>query len=269
LRIFGAPLDLSGSPCLFATFAAASRISAHDGFMQGNAIAELAHAMASIWQYRFATPRGNEFSEVDVPEWVDEALKYGANTSLAPGTSHTAHLNAVDGDGTIVALTFTHGHAPFGGRWAIPGSGVIMNSGMHNFTGSTVVERNGRLFGVSNMAPTIAVDHEDVRIAIGCPGARRIPSNIAMALAWHRLAGQDLQEAVSAGRVHAEDHVRVSCETARLGPVRGEALRRRFPTVDEETGERYYGPLTAIRHAPAGIEVGLDDRLFKGFGACA
>jgi gamma-glutamyltranspeptidase len=187
----------------------------------------------------------------------------------APDTSHTAHLNAVDGEGTMVALTFTHGHSPFGGRWVIPGSGVIMNAGMHNFTGCAVVQRNGRLFGVSNMTPTIAVDAEGTSLVLGCPGARRIPSNIAMVLAWHCLAGYGLQDAVSAGRLHAEDRVRVTCETGRLGTACTAALRARFPVVEEETGENYYGPLTAIRCTPTGIESALDDRLFNGFGARA
>lgn len=269
LRISAAPLDLTGSACLFAMCTAASRIGARMCLTDGKAIAELASAMASVWQYRFAVSDGNDFSSVDVAEWVDAALAYGGGTPVVPDRSHTAHLNAVDGEGTLVALTFTHGHAPFGGRWAIPGSGVIMNAGMHNFTASPVVKRHERWFGVSNMTPTIAVDAEGSGLALGCPGARRIPSNIAMALSWHRLAGYDLQAAVSAGRVHAEDHTRVSCETTRLGPARVEALRRRFASVENETGESYYGPLTAIRYAPTGIDLALDDRLFNGFGARA
>ncbi|HEX6795751.1 MAG TPA: gamma-glutamyltransferase [Casimicrobiaceae bacterium] len=268
LRIVAPPLELTGSACLFAMYAAASRIGAHTPLTEGTAIAELGEAMASIWQYRFATSAGSDFSNADIDEWVEEALACNSETPAMPDTSHTAHLNAVDRDGTIVALTFTHGHAPFGGRWAIPGSGVVMNAGMHNFTGAAVVERRKRWFGVSNMTPTVAFDANGARLAIGCPGARRIPSNIAMALAWHTLAGCGLQEAVSAGRLHAEDRARVSCETVRLGAASVEALRRRFSVVEDETGESYYGPLTAIRHAPAGIDVALDDRLFEGFGAC-
>jgi gamma-glutamyltranspeptidase/glutathione hydrolase len=269
LRIFAPPLGLTGSACLFAMYAAASRVHARLGLTDETAMAELAAAMASIWQYRFATSSGNDFSSVDAARWVDDALAYDAQSPVAPDVSHTAHLNAVDGDGTMAALSFTHGHAPFGGRWAIPGSGVIMNAGMHNFTGSAVFRRNGRWLGVSNMTPTIADDADGNRLAIGCPGARRIPSNIAMALAWHRLAGRDLQQAVSAGRVHAEDRTRVSCEMARLGPARTQALRRRFAIVEDEAGESYYGPLTALRYAPAGIDLALDDRLFDGFGARA
>jgi gamma-glutamyltranspeptidase/glutathione hydrolase len=269
LCISAAPLDLTGSACLFAMYTAASRIAARMDLTDGKAIAELAGAIASVWQYRFAVAPRNDFSKVDVAEWVDAALAHDRATPVLPDRSHTAHLNAVDAEGTMVALTFTHGHVPFGGRWAIPGSGVIMNAGMHNFTSSALVERHGRWFGVSNMTPTLAVDAEGSRFALGCPGARRIPSSIAIALAWHRLAGYGLQQAVSAGRIHAEDHMRVSCETTRLGPGRVEALRRRFPCVEDETGESYYGPLTAIRCASSGIELALDDRLFNGFGARA
>ena len=269
LRICAPPLGLTGSACLFAMYAAASRVHAGLGLTHETAIAELAAAMASIWQYRFSTSSGNDFSRVDVARWVDDALAYGIESRVAPDVSHTAHLNAVDGNGTLAALSFTHGHAPFGGRWAIPASGVVMNAGMHNFTGSAAVRRNGRWLGVSNMTPTIADDTAGNRLAIGCPGARRIPSNVAMALAWHRLAGCNLQQAVSAGRVHAEDRTRVSCEIGRLGPARTQALRRRFAVVEDETGESYYGPLTAVCIAPTGIELALDDRLFGGFGGRA
>jgi gamma-glutamyltranspeptidase/glutathione hydrolase len=269
LRIFAPPLELAGSACLFAMYTAAARIAARRCLKDALAIAELASAMASIWQYRLAAPGGNDFSDVDAARWMDAALAYGGRTAVMPDVSHTAHLNAVDRDATLVALTFTHGHAPFGGRWAIPGSGVIMNAGMHNFTASPTVRRRGRWFGVSNMTPTIGVDADGSSLALGCPGARRIPSNIAVALAWHRLAGVGLQEAVSAGRVHAEDRTRVSCETTRLGTSCVEALRGRFACVEDETGENYYGPLTAIRHAPGSIELALDDRLFSGFGARA
>ena len=57
LRISAAPLGLSGSACLFAMFAAASRISQRMPLTKETAMAELASAMSSIWQYRFATPR--------------------------------------------------------------------------------------------------------------------------------------------------------------------------------------------------------------------
>ncbi|HLX29535.1 MAG TPA: gamma-glutamyltransferase [Casimicrobiaceae bacterium] len=270
VRVQAAALGLSGSACLFAMCAAAARIGERFGFDAPNAIAELARAMASIWQYRFTTSGGNDISQATVGDWVARALAFEAAQETSLGLSHTAHLNAVDSDGMMVALTFTHGPVEFGGRWAIPGTGIIMNGGMHNFSRGAMVNRNGRWLGISNMTPTIATDESGNRLALGCPGARRIPSNIAMVIAWHYLAGLTLQQAVSAGRVHCEHEGRVSCETNRLGPERFAALRRRFPVVDDETGENYFGPLTAIAVDSSGnVDVGLDDRLFTGFAAHA
>ena len=269
LHIAAAPLGLSGSACLFAMFAAASRISQRMPFDDAEAMADLASAMCSIWQYRFSMPDGNDFSSLAVDEWVNAALDCDLAQPSLQDVSHTAHLNVVDGGGMMVAMTFTHGPAQFGGRWAVPGTGVIMNGGMHNFTRPAVINRHGRWLGLSNMTPTIAIGPDGSRLAIGCPGARRIPSSIAMVLARHYCEGRDLQQAVSAGRLHAEDRSRVSCESARLGHIRTAALRGRFPVVEDETGENYFGPLTAIHYASSGLNLGLDDRMFEGFGARA
>ena len=264
------PLDLTGSACLFAMCAAAKDIGERTGFATPDATAELARAMASIWQYRFSTPDGNDFSVVAIDDWVRRALAFDADGTTTTDLSHTAHLNAIDRDGVMVALTFTHGPVEFGGRWSIPGTGIIMNAGMRNFSRGAMVHRNGRWLGVSNMTPTMANDATGNRLAVGCPGARRIPSNIAMVIARHCFAGSQLQQAVSAGRVHCENGERASCEKNRLGPERVAALRARFPVVDDETGENYFGPLTAIAvDAKGNVDVGLDDRMFTGFAARA
>jgi gamma-glutamyltranspeptidase len=144
-----------------------------------------------------------------------------------------------------------------------------MNGGMHNFTRPAVIERDGRWFGISNMTPAIAVDGGGARIAIGCPGARRIPSNIAMALARHLFAGQGLDDAVAGGRVHAEDGSVVFGEEDRLEAGTVKALRARFGRFEPENGESYYGPLTAIRQDGGGVAMALDDRRYRGFGARA
>ena len=119
------------------------------------------------------------------------------------------------------------------------------------------------------MTPTIATDRDGARIAIGCPGARRIPSNIAIVLSRHLFAGEPLREAVAGGRLHAEDGTQVFGEPERLEPGAEAALRTAFDRFEPETGELYYGPLTAIRQSQAGIEMALDDRRYRGFGATA
>ncbi len=269
VRLQAAPLGFSGSACLFAFVEAAGRVAREGPLCSAAGMARLAGAMASTWQYRFAGDGRNDFEGVDLPSWIDAALAWRKPARLPVDVGHTAHLNAIDASGTAVALTFTHGPSLFGGRWTLPGTGVIMNGGMHNFSRPAVIERDGRWFGISNMTPAIAVDRGGARIVIGCPGARRIPSNIAIALARHLLAGQSLREAVAGGRLHAEDGSLAFGEAERLEPGVVDSLRTAFGRFEPETGELYYGPLTAIRQSTAGIEVALDDRRYRGFGARA
>lgn len=267
VRIQAAPLGLSGSACVFATFAAAARIAREESLSAAAGLARLAAAMASLWQYRFAMPSGNDFAGIDLDRWIDAALSTPAAARAGPVESaHTAHLNAVDAEGMIAALTFTHGPNWFGGRWALGDSGVIMNAGMPNFTRAAPLRRGARLFGVSNMTPCIATDAAGARVAVGCPGARRIPSNIALVLARHLIAGDGLQAAVSGGRLHAESSDLVTFEEERLGPDTRRALGARFARVEAEDSENYYGPLTALAIAASGaVEAAVDDRVWEGF----
>jgi gamma-glutamyltranspeptidase / glutathione hydrolase len=268
--IDSAPLGLSGSACLFGTLTAAHRVSKRRPLSDPAALVELATLMATMWQYRFGAPGGNDFGEGDVARWVETALGgrgEGSDEKL-PAAGHTTHLNAADADGTLVAATITHGPAWFGGRWAIPGTGVIMNGGMHNFSRPVLVRRNGRHYGVSNMAPSVAAGVTGGRVAIGSPGARRIPSNVGLAVARHAFAGMGLQEAVSAGRIHAESRDRVTFEISRLGSGIGSSLKQEFADVDEENWQDYFGPLTAIRaNAEGRYEAAVDDREIPGFAA--
>lgn len=270
VRLFAPTLGLTGSACLFATYAAAARIGAA-ALATSAGLAELAAAMARIWQYRFAAGGANDFAGVDIARWVDAALaSEGGGAEPAHEAAHTAHLNAADGRGMVVALSATQGHAWFGGRWAIPGTGVIMNGGMHGFTQGALARRAGRRMGVSNMAPTIAIDAAGDRVALGCPGARRIPSNLALALARHLVAQAPLQAAVSAGRFHAEQPGRVFYEEARTTRQLLDALRRRFDVVAPQPADDYYGPLSALRARASGdVLAAVDDREAAAYAAVA
>ena len=264
--LFASTLGLSGSACVFATFAAASRLGG-EALATARGQAELASAMAGIWRHRFGAGAGNDFAGVEIARWVEEALAGAAGGAIAPSeAAHTAHLNVADASGMVAALTATHGPAWFGGRWAIPGSGVVMNGGMHNFTRPSLVRRGERWIGVSNMSPTVAGDAGGNRVVLGGPGARRIPSNIALVLARHLVAAAPLQRAVSAGRFHAEDRARAFYEAGRTDTQLVEELAGRFPAVEPQSGDDYFGPLTAIRVSVNGrVEAAVDDRDAKGY----
>lgn len=267
LRIHAAPPTVSGSPSMLATLAAAAAV-AGDGALDSPAgLVRLAERMAAAWQYRFAVPGGNAIGDGDLAAWVGNALSHPfGGRPLGPGGGHTCHLNVIDGE-TAAALTFTHGPRWFGGAWALPGTGVLMNSGMQLFAWEDPVRRTGRNYALTNMSPTVAEGPDGALIAIGCPGARRIPSIIGLALARHCLGGWTLEEAVAGGRFHAECGREVSIEVERLDAETKAAFEARFESVAEEGSRDYYGPLTAIRREPGGgLDLVLDDRETPGFG---
>jgi gamma-glutamyltranspeptidase len=145
-----------------------------------------------------------------------------------------------------------------------------MNAGMLNFARAAPLRRGNRLFGVSNMTPTSATDAKGGRVIVGCPGARRIPSNVALVLARHFIAGEGLQAAVSGGRLHAEGADLATFEEDRLAPGVRTELGKRFARVEAENVDNYYGPLTALGIDATGeIRAAVDDRSWEGFSAYA
>lgn len=267
-HFYSAPLQTSGSPVLFAIVSAALKL-AKKNLELPSTMAMWAQAMASIWSYRLGAERGGDFDSASIADWVEQALAYRERPALSSDIGHTCHLNTCDGSGSLVAATLTHGPFWFGGRWAVPGTGIIMNSGMPLFASTPTIELQGRVYGVTNMAPTVVRSQNGTAIAIGCPGARRIPSIIGLALGKHLFGGLPIQRAVSEMRFHAETPIRVSVETNRANSELSDAFHNEFPQVENEDADSYYGPLTAIRRDTAGhIEFGLDDR-WKGTGLLA
>lgn len=265
--LFSAPLATSGAPCMFATLASGATLMAAGALDAPDTVRAWARHLAAIWTYRFGTERGNDFNNDTADAWVRRAIAFTAPVTISPSVGHTCHLNVVDQRGMAVALTFTHGPFWFGGRWAVPETGIVMNAGMHLFTGAKPVPAGGRAYAVTNMAPTVASLADGSAVAIGCPGARRIPTNIGLVLARHLLAGQDLQAAVSAGRFHAETSTAASLESGHWQPEIEQALAGAFDRVEVDDWRRYYGPLTAIRRFADGrVALGLDDRELRGYG---
>lgn len=269
MTVCSAPLGFSGSASLFGILEASHRSARQGSLETPEALNDLVTAMASIWQYRLSAPSGNTFTDVTIDQWVSRALSHRpTSTSSTHDPGHTAHLNVLDKAGTLVALTFTLGPRWFGGGWALADSGVLMNAGMENFARGRPFHHSGRLFSVSNMAPSIARMRNGSRLAIGCPGGRRIPANVALVLARHGFFGVALQSAVSAGRVHAEDLQEVFYEKARLHPQTDKVFAQRFARATEESWRRYFGPLTALLARPDGsVEFGLDDRGAPGYAS--
>jgi gamma-glutamyltranspeptidase/glutathione hydrolase len=125
----------------------------------------------------------------------------------------TTHISAADGQGTMVALTLTHGGS-FGAQVTVDGLGLILGHGMSRFD-----PRPGRPNSVApgkrplhNMCPTVVLKDGRPVLALGARGGRRIPNAVFEVLVGHLGRGLSLEEAVAAPRMHTEGDLRLTVQ---------------------------------------------------------
>lgn len=267
-RVFSAPLRTSGAACLHASLRALQIVTEKHDLESCAGLATIAQKMASLWQYRFSSKERNLLGQESLAGWVEDAVAYDSGVTRLPfGSGHTVHINTTDYTGMTASLTLSQGAQWFGGRWTLPGTGIVMNSGMHLFRWERPVVRRGLHHALTNLAPAIASDAHGEIVAVGAPGDRRIPSNVAMALGRHLVAGTPIDKAVAAGRVHAEDALIGAYESGRLDVGLNRELLRVFPQVDGDDAAFCTGPLTALsRDRRGAVTLGLDDRASPGYG---
>jgi gamma-glutamyltranspeptidase/glutathione hydrolase len=118
-----------------------------------------------------------------------------------PTSSSTAHVSAVDSDGTACAITASSG---YGSGATVPGTGLMLNNCLGepelNRLGLHALAPGTRL--ASNMAPSVGRSGSGEVLAIGTPGADRITTALMQVLGRHCLHGDPLPDAIEAPRVH-------------------------------------------------------------------
>ena len=183
----------------------------------------------------------------------------------------TTHFCALDAHGMTVAMTQSLIDA-FGSGVVVPGTGILLNSAMHNF--NPIPAQLGSIApwkrSVHNGVPTIVV-RPDGRpaLAIGGGGGTKIITGVAQALVHVLDHGWSIQEAVAAPRVHNEGgdsqiDSRVAVE------VRGALCRmgHRFEPVTSQFARPAFARINAIAVDTAGARwSGIDP--FGDAGAAA
>jgi gamma-glutamyltranspeptidase/glutathione hydrolase len=166
----------------------------------------------------FAALRRRSISPMRALEHVDPADPWPFNDDAIParpnarrvtwraGDSDTTHFCVVDRDRITVSMTQSIIDA-FGSGMVIPGTGVLLNSAMHNFNpipgqlGSVAAGKRS----VHNGTPTIVLSPDgSPRLAIGGAGGTKIITGVAQILVNVLDRGWSLQDAVAAPRVHNE-----------------------------------------------------------------
>jgi gamma-glutamyltranspeptidase / glutathione hydrolase len=144
----------------------------------------------------------------------------GDSRALKPGIAsregtHTTHYSIADRFGNAVAVTYTLNDW-FGARVTAPGTGVLLNDEMDDFTSKPgVPNMYGLVQGVANkiepgkrplssMTPTIVTRDGKPWMILGTPGGSRIITAVLHSLINVVDYGMDIQEAVDAPRIHQQ-----------------------------------------------------------------
>jgi gamma-glutamyltranspeptidase / glutathione hydrolase len=175
------------------------------------------------------------------------------------GSPHTTHLSCVDSEGMAVSITASMG---YGSGLVVPGTGIPMNNTLGepelNPKGFHALEPGERL--ISSMSPTVVSSEEGGLIALGSPGASRIPTAILQTVINVLDFGMTLEDAVLAPRFHAEGDLFAYEAGARTAD-----LERYERVLTYETPNMFFGGVNAVRRTPDGrFEAAADPRRSGG-----
>jgi len=132
--------------------------------------------------------RGKELSKSISIDKATKNSEISPYSNLTEGTN-TTHYSIIDKDGNAVSNTFTLGYS-YGSGVTIPGTGILMNNQMSNFSYDydspsisgrfanplNRLEPNKR--SVTNMSPVMTFEDNELRLITGSPGGARIPAAI-------------------------------------------------------------------------------------------
>jgi gamma-glutamyltranspeptidase/glutathione hydrolase len=168
----------------------------------------------------------------------------------------TVHTSAIDSSGLACSVTISAGY----GSGALPGdTGIWMNNCLGEIElspeGYHALPPGTRLH--SNMAPTVARRDDGAVLAIGSPGASRIPTAMLLTLLYDLRLELPLQEAIESPRLHVgHENGEILVDYEEGLPVdRLDVRQRRFDR------SMYFGGVAAVRLDPGGsFSVAADPR---------
>jgi gamma-glutamyltranspeptidase/glutathione hydrolase len=126
---------------------------------------------------------------------------------------HTTHFSTVDAEGWWVACTATV-NTTFGSKVVIPGTGIVLNNQMDDFSIQPGVRNAFGLVGaeanavgpgkrpLSSMSPTIVLRDGQPVLAVGAAGGPTIISQVLLAVEGVIEGGMTLDKALAAPRIH-------------------------------------------------------------------
>jgi gamma-glutamyltranspeptidase/glutathione hydrolase len=198
-------------------------------------------------------------------EFADRGADGGAATS-------TTHLNVIDRDGNMVALTQTL-LSVFGSKVLLPETGILMNNGIMWFDprpgGPNSLGPSRR--PLTNMCPAIACRGGSAWFALGASGGRKIFPAVLQIASFLVDHGMNLEDAFHQPRIDASGGERVSIDP-RLPEAVKRALAENFPLQPAELltyPTNFACPSAVLDDASTGERCGMSDVMSPWSGAVA
>jgi len=148
----------------------------------------------------------------------------------------TTHYSVVDAAGNAVATSYTLGYS-FGSGLVIPGTGIILDNQLRNFSHrvlnhSNVMQAGKRM--LSTMCPTFVFNAEGkLFLVTGSPGGGRIPNIVTQLIVNTVQYGMNIAEATHAPRIHQQWRTPglgvesgISVDTIKLLEMRGHTVEQ-------------------------------------------
>lgn len=129
------------------------------------------------------------------------------NPAETTNKTSTTQVNAVDGEGRMVAITFTLLNR-FGARALSPSTGILLNNGMSWFdpTPGRANSLTPKAYAPSNMCPVAITDDDGVFAVYGAAGGNQIVPSLAQLTGMILHAGLDVEDAMNTPRMTTGPH---------------------------------------------------------------
>ncbi len=235
----------------------------------------MAWALARLADRRFEPggPRADAFvayAEVLRDAYAQRLRTMGESEGRAP--SSTTHLNVIDRDGNMVALTQTL-LSVFGSKVVLPATGILMNNGVMWFDPrpGTPNSLGPAKRPLTNMCPVIVRREGKPWFAIGASGGRKIFPAVLQIASFLIDHGMSLEDAFHQPRIDASggEHVGVD---PRLPQEAEHALGEKFPTHSTELvvyPTNFACPSAVLNDLGTGERFGMSDVMSPWSGAVA
>ncbi len=180
---------------------------------------------------------------------------------------HTTHIAAADADGNWVAITATI-NTTFGSKVVVPGTGIVLNNEMDDFSAQPGVPNAFGLVGgranavqpgkrpLSSMSPTIVLKDGVPVLTVGAAGGPKIITQVVLAIVRTLDGGRSIDQAVSQPRIHHQWIPAKLFVEAKADQSLVEGLKSFGHRVEYLSAA---GVTQAIRRTPDGRFVGVAD----------